>query len=392
MNASQFTPQEQPAVIDSPTRRITVGVPSPTPDDPRVPLTPEGVEILSERGYTVNLQAGAGATIHYPDTRYTRRGARIVDRATALASDVVLAPRPLTPADAKGLKNGGSLLISRFSNRAWNPLTVEALLRHRTTAIALDLIADPVHPSHHPFADILAEIDGRAAIVAASARLADPAIGKGILLGGIAGIVPCEVVIIGSGIAANAAARTAAGLGAQIKIFDNDVYSLRRTLRDLAPTTPVAGSTLQPNTILNSLRTADIVVVTPSDTRLEIDADAVNAMKEGVIILDISNAPGRTFPSLPTRRAADMVAFDSRQVLTDPGALTARTTAMALSNTLLTLFEQFAAASDSLPQALRQNPGLRPAALTFLGHIVSPRLAQFANRRAVDIEIYLSLS
>lgn len=389
-----LTPQEQEevAVIDAPTRRITIGVPTPAPADPRVPLTPEGVEILTERGYTVNVQSGAGASIHYSDQRYSSHGARIADRATALASDIVLTARPLPPLDAKLLKANATLLITRFSPKCWHVTTVDILLRQRVNALALDLISDPIHPAHHPFADILAEIDGRAAIVAASSRLADPTIGKGILLGGIAGVVPCEVVIIGSGISANAAARTASGLGAQVKIFDNDVYRLRRTLRDLAPTTPVAGSTLQPNTILNALRTADILVVTPSETRLQIEHDAVARMKEGIIIVDISNHPGKTLPSLPTRPTCDTSATESRQVLTDPGALTARTTAMALSNTLLTLFEQLQASDNFLPQAMRQNHGLRPAALTFNGHIVNQTLSRLAQRRAVDIDIYLTLS
>ncbi|MDE5929885.1 MAG: alanine dehydrogenase, partial [Muribaculaceae bacterium] len=122
--------------------------------------------------------------------------------------------------------------------------------------IALDLIENS--DSRKPFADILNEIDGRAALAIASSLLADSVHGKGILMGGVAGIVPCEVTVLGSGFDALAAARTAIGLGATVRMFDNDSYSLREADRMLGPA--VITSAMHPRVLVSALRSADVVV------------------------------------------------------------------------------------------------------------------------------------
>ncbi len=115
-------------------------------------------------------------------------------------------------------------------------------MKRNIVALAIDLIGDP--EGHTPFADILNEIDGRAAIAIASSMLASPAHGKGILLGGVAGIIPCEVLILGAGIAGRAAAASALGLGASVRMLDNDVYRLRRAAE--LPGCCVATSVMHP--------------------------------------------------------------------------------------------------------------------------------------------------
>lgn len=367
-----FTPQPMPDAVMTAQRRLTVGVPGSTcPEERRFPLTPEGAGMLIDRGLTVKIEKGAAAAIAYTDARYTRAGARIVSRADALGCDIVISPAPLSPADARMLRRG-ALLLTLLHPSLQNPAAIAELLRRSVTAIALDLIEDSRGMT--PFADILAEIDGRAAIAAASAILADPQEGKGILLGGVAGIVACEVTVIGSGIAAEAAARSALGLGATVRMFDNDVYSLRNAVLRLGP--GVIGSAIHPHVLRNALRAADVVIATPTESPVALGEEMLEIMKPGVVAVDLT---GRgEFRSL-------------RHCLEAPGAAVGRTAAMALSTTLTSMFDRILTC-EGVDNALRLLPGLRRAVYTFMGRVVNPAVARCAGATPTDINIYLTLS
>ncbi len=379
------------SVLTAP-RRLSVGVPrSNQAAEKRFPLTPEGAGMLVERGLEVKIEQGGPESISYTDARYTRMGASVVSRAETLGCDIVISPAPLTAPDARKLRRG-ALLLTLLHPEMQDPLAIAELLRRSVTAVALDLVEDKRGLT--PFADILAEIDGRAAVASASAILADPAHGKGILLGGIAGIVACEVTLIGSGIAACAAARSALGLGATVRMFDNDAYSLRRAVLTLGPGT--IGSAIHPHVLFNALRTADVVIATPTESRVEIGADLVAQMKQGVVAVDLTSGT-RVFPSLPKVDLNDAEALmramkgKSRHCLTNPGGTVGRTAAMALSNSLITLFDQILPC-ESVDNALRIIPGLRRAVYTFMGRVVNPVVARCAGGKSTDINIYLTLS
>ena len=367
-----YTPRPMPDAVRTAQRRLTVGVPAVTSArERRFPLTPEGAELLIDRGLSVMIEKGAAAAIAYPDARYTRMGARIVSRAETLGCDIVISPAPLCAADARLLRRG-AILLTLLHPSLQTPAAVAELMKRNVTAIALDLIEDSRGMT--PFADILAEIDGRAAVAAASAILADPEAGKGILLGGVAGIVACEVTIIGSGIAAVAAARSALGLGATVRMFDNDVYSLRNAVLRLGP--GVIGSAIHPNVLRNALRAADVVIATRTDTPVRLSTDLLEVMKPGVVAVDLTG--GSSFKPL-------------RHCLDNPGASVGRTAAMALSTTLVAMFDRLLAC-EGMDSALRMLPGLRRAAYTFMGRVVNPTVARCAGAPSTDINIYLTLS
>lgn len=395
MTAQEPTPQECQTECRTSRRRLTIGLPAPAdPRERRIALTPEGVHSLVDRGFRVVMETGASSRINYSDERYTRQGAGIVSRAEAFGADIVIDLSPAAPADYRGMRRG-ALLLTLHHPEMHTSRTIAPLLQRQVTAIALDLIED--RRGNLPYADILAEIDGRAAMMLGASLLADPVCGKGILMGGVAGIVPCEAAIFGSGIAARAAARTAHGLGAMVRMFDNDVYSLRQAVHDLGQW--VVGSSLHPHVVDGALRSADIVVSAPAPSdRLRLGTDAVVLMKQGAVIIDLSTPPGASFPSLPTTDIADIrradVQFqrDSRRLcLVNPGASVARTAAMALNDTLLTTFDRIFAFS-SLPEALSRMPGLRHSVVTYMGRVVNPDVARAAGARQVDISIYLTLS
>jgi len=387
------TPLEELLAVATPLRSLSIGLPaSESPAERRFALTPEAAGGLVARGFRVRMQAGAAGCIHYADTAYVRHGVEIVERHEAMACDIVLHLPALNVADARMLRRG-AMVLTLFHPAQQDAAAVRALLEKHVIALALDLISDA--NGHHPFADILHEIDGRAAIAMASSLLADAVHGKGILLGGIAGVIPCEVTVIGSGIAARAAARSALGLGAVVRMFDNDVYSLREAVHELG--LGVVASALHPRVVENALRTADIVVVATTSRPVVFDADAVAGMKRGVVCFDIGCADTPAFPSLPRVDLAMASPSDTdpsnplRLCYINAGNAVARTAAMALGNTLLTMLADIVTC-DGVSNALKLNPGMRAAAYTFLGKPVNERMARLVGMRAVDINIFLQFS
>lgn len=394
--APDILEQLQPSATDS--RSLTIGLPASGPGDPdrRFPLTPEGVAILTDRGYRIKIEEGAAAALHFADAAFTRAGAEVTSRAATLAADIVIHLSPLATPDIMQMRRG-TMLLTLLRPEAQTRDAVRALLDRHIIAVALDLVEDT--EGNTPFADILSEIDGRTAITAAASLLSAPYGGKGILLGGVAGIVPCEVTIFGSGIAARAAARSAFGLGAMVRMFDNDVYSLRRAARDLGQW--VIGSALHPHVVENALSGADVVVNTLDNparvSGFSVDADMSTHLKREAIVFDLAQEPGGMFPSLRHVALVDAAASAaeagaaSKVCMTHVGSATPRSAAMALTNTFVTLLHDLTAC-DGATNALRLLPGFQRAAYTFLGKAVNRRIARIADVRPMDINMFLSLS
>lgn len=376
-------------------RCLTIGLPAAAAGNPdnRFALTPEGAAMLADRGYRIKIESGAASSLHFTDAAYTRAGAEVTGRGETLASDIVIHLSPLSTVDIMQMRRG-TMLLTLLRPEAQTRESVRALLDRHIIAVALDLVEDT--EGNTPFADILSEIDGRSAITAAASLLSAPYGGKGILLGGVAGIVPCEVTIFGSGIAARAAARSAAGLGATVRMFDNDVYSLRRAARDLGQW--VIGSALHPHVVENALSSADVVVNTlgasGSTAGFSVDSDMATRLKREAIVFDLASEPGAMFPSLrtvPLTSAREYDAEGTRLCLTNAGSATPRTAAMALTNTFVTLLHDLTAC-EGVTNALRLLPGFQRAAYTFLGKAVNRRIARIADVRPMDINMFLSLS
>lgn len=387
------TPQEQPLETCTAHRGFVIGLPAcEYPFERRFPLTPEAAGQLIERGFRVKMQENAAQCINYTDNSYMRVGVEIVSRDETLRSDIVIHLAPMTARDVCRMRRG-AMLLTLLKPSDQDREAVRELLRRHIISIAVDLIEDSRGCT--PFADILAEIDGRASIAMASSLLADSTRGKGILLGGVAGIIPCETLIIGSGIAACAAARSAVGLGSTVRMYDNDVYSLRRAQQELGPW--VITSTLHPHTLENALRSADVVVVTPTAEPFVVSREQTAIMKRGVLSFDLSSDTGTAFPGMLAVDLAGAFAVSNsasireRVCFTHAGCAVARTAAMALSNTFLTLMNSIVSC-EGVSNALKLLPGMQKATFTFFGRIVNPKIAHAIGMRSVDISIYLTLS
>lgn len=401
------TPQEAPVETVCSRRKPVIGLPKcANPAEKRFPLTPEAVGLLTCNGFNVIIEADAAQSIHYSDSAYIKAGARIATRRDTLGADIVIHLAPLEVADIRLLCRGAMLLSLANFNRPQAREVIEELVKRKVVNIAIDLITD--ERGNHPFGDILSEINGRSAMTIAAAMLADPVNGKGILLGGIAGVIPCEVTVIGSCLAAMAAARSAMGLGAVVRIFDDDVYRLRTAIRQLGG--GVIGSSVHPHALENALRTADVIVISDRSTPLPLEGNTDCLLKRKVLVFDLSASPAKAFPGM---RAVDLGEIDIERAATcssfalynaaatqhgnrhtcfvNPGSAVPRTTAMALSDTFVTLLNQLAPRDASGPVSPLQ-PGLAEAALTFMGKVVNEKVAALAGMRFTDIRLLMSLS
>lgn len=408
------TPLEAPVETATRQRRASIGLPKClNRSEKRFPLTPEAVAALTRHGFSVLFEEGAADSIHYSDAAYLKAGARRVGRLETLQADIVIHLAPLAVADIRLLRRGALLLsLANFTRGNAKEVILE-MMHRRIINIAIDLIRDDA--GNRPFGDILSEINGRSALTLAAAMLADPVNGKGILLGGIAGVIPCEVTIIGSCLAACSAARSALGLGAMVRLFDDDVYRLRTALRQLGG--GVIGSSIHPHALENALRSADILVITGEGNQLPVEGNVDCILKRKVLVFDLSDHPGTALRGLvpvdlgefgqdADLRASAYALLNDRMAASadDPaarplrrpcfvnsGSAVPRTTAMALSDTFITLLNHISSC-EGTGAILPLTPGLQEATLTFMGKAVNTEVARLAEVRHTDIRILLSLS
>lgn len=388
---------EQPLLADVRNPGITLGLPAnPNNVERRFPLTPEAVDsLVNDFHFKVFIEKGAGHEIHYNDSAYASHGAILTDRTTALGCDIVISAAPLSSFDIKSMRRNAALW-TLLRPSVMSRQMLEAL--NRKGIITLSLTSLAMADGHRPFHDILAEVEGTAAIVVAAGMLADSVHGKGILFGGVTGIIPCEIVIIGADTAGIAAARTALGLGATVRLFDNDPCRLRHAGNVLNGN--IIGSSLHRKVYLHALTSADVIVNTlePDHTRpARIDSTEINILKKGALLFDLFGDEEPVFPAL---RQTDLSpALDSRPSLTEricfinPGSAVPRTTAMALSNTLMPLLQKLAVSADhTFMDAARMDPFIRTGLITFAGKLINRQAAEATGLNWIDPEILLRLS
>ena len=289
-------PQEEMLEIGRQKSKLTIGVPKESSSqENRVVLVPDGVGLLTKHSHQVVIEAGAGISAHFTDHEYSEAGGQIVYSPDEVyKSDLILKVAPITPTELEFLKPRQTL-ISALQIGIQKEEYFRSLMQKKVTALAFELIRDRANT----FSVIraMSEIAGSTSIFIAAEYLSDPEYGRGKMFGGFTGICPSEVVIIGAGTVGEYATRSAIGLGALVKVFDNSVYRLRRLQNNLGMR--VFTSILHPKVIVESMRTADVVIgaihTKNGKTPCLITEDMVSQMKEGSIIIDISIDQGGCF-------------------------------------------------------------------------------------------------
>jgi alanine dehydrogenase len=294
--ADRLMPQEETLEVSHPRRSLLIGVPKEiSTQENRVSLVPDGVALLCRNGHQVMVEAGAGMTAHFSDHEYSEAGAQIVySPEEVYKADFILKVGPVTREEMEWLRPKQTL-ISAIQAAMQCEEYFRALLSKKVTALAFENIRDKTNQL--AIIRAMSEIAGSTSIFIAAEYLASPEYGRGKMFGGFTGVIPSEGVIIGAGTVGEFAARSAIGLGALVKVFDNSVYRLRRIQNNLGMR--VFTSILHPKVLVESLRTADVLIgavhAHEGKTPCIISEEMIRQMKDGAVAIDVSIDQGGCF-------------------------------------------------------------------------------------------------
>lgn len=284
-----MAPQEQMLAVKKKKNSFFIGLPKEISlQENRITLTPDAVELLVNNGHEIWIETKAGVGSKFSDQQYSEAGAKIVYSPTEVyKADFILKIEPPTEEEIE-LMHPGQTLISALQLGHLLPEQVQALLKKKITALGFELIEDKV--GGMPIIRAMSEIAGSTVMLIASEYLSTANNGKGVILGGITGVPPTKVVIIGAGTVAEFAARAALGLGADVQVFDNHLYKLRRIKHILGQ--QLYTSTIDTITLSETLKTADVVIgalrAEKGKVRHVVTEEMVSKMKPDSLIIDLS--------------------------------------------------------------------------------------------------------
>lgn len=373
---------------------LTIGIPKENNRfEKRLALTPETVAILVDDGHTVIVESGAGASINYSDNYYSESGAYIEDsKAKVFECNLILKISPPTIEEVS-LMRPRATVFSFLQQPLITSRTLEAMAAKKINALAYDLVYDEDGLS--PFTTAIAEIEGASAITLAAELMSNAHNGKGILMGGVPGVSPAEVVIIGANVAGTVAARAALGLGAMVKVFDNDVNKLRLMEHNLGRA--LFSSTLQPNVLRNAFESADVLIgameYINKPHRDIISTDLIKGLKKGAIIIDLSVAQGGSFETtMESCVQGAPTIYDKYGVLhfceMSISSRVARTASMAISNIFSSLCARMSTGGGVVGLA-QSDRGFSSGFYMFSGKMVSAYVANLFNLPVNDIGLFL---
>ena len=286
---SSLYPQEQLARVKRGKQSLFIGVPKEISlKESRVSFTPEGVKLATANGHEVWVESGAGEKSNFADNEYSDAGAKVVYSAKEVyQANAVLKIEPPTLEEIDLLKPG-QMLISALQMGNKSTDYFKKLNSKNVIGVAYEFIEDKV--GGIPIIRAMSEIAGSTAMLVASEYLSTSNNGMGIIPGGITGVPPTRVVILGAGTVAEYAARVAIGLGAEIQIFDNHLYKLRRIKHALGQ--QIFTSTLDSARLLQALERADVVIgaLRPERgrNRVVVSEEMVMNMKQNAVIVDLT--------------------------------------------------------------------------------------------------------
>jgi alanine dehydrogenase len=293
---SVLTPQESPALVKKGKKSLFIGLPKEISlQESRIALTPEAVSLLVKNGHEVMLEKGAGDAAKFSDNEYSEAGAKIAySPEEVFEADVILKIEPITEKEIGYLKNDQTI-ISTLNIPNLDRKYFEKLNEKKITGIGFELIQDKV--GGLPIIRAMSEIAGNTVMLVAAELLSSVHNGRGIILGGITGVPPTKVVILGAGTVGEYAARAAHALGAEIKVFDQHIYRLQRIKYTIGQ--QIYTSIIDSETLTNELARADVVIgaMRAEDglTPMIVTEEMVSRMKKNSIIIDVSIDQGGCF-------------------------------------------------------------------------------------------------
>ncbi|WP_223649308.1 alanine dehydrogenase [Hymenobacter psoromatis] len=386
--------QESMLAVETRKRKLFIGLPKEISlQENRLGLTPEAVQHLVSEGHEVMLESGAGEPSKYSDHDYSEAGATIAySTEEVYKADIILKVAP-PMLDEIELMRPGQTLISALQMGTMTPEFINALARKKVNAIGFELIKDP--SGARPVVRAMSEIAGSTVMLVAAEYLARSNEGKGIILGGITGVPPSQVVILGAGTVAEYAARAALGLGAEVKVFDNHLYKLRRLKHNLGA--QLYTSTLDTFALSQQIRRADVVIgalaVEEGRIPFMVPEQMVASMAAGSIIIDISIDQGGCFEtseltshSKPVFRKYDVVHYCVPNI----ASRVPRTATNALSN-IFTPILQDISQQGGINEALFTNEHFRSGVYVYKGSLTNAAIAKRFNMRYKELGLLIAV-
>ncbi len=393
INKPWFLYQEKEVFADRRQKRVVLGIPNELDKgENRICLTPESVHTLVAMGHEVIVQRGAGNNAHYCDTEYADAGALVVDTAEEVyKTDMILKATSVSVADTAYM-HSGQVILSPLKLCDMRKEAITEMMQKKITAVGFDMLKDA--DGFFPVVRIMSEIAGNTAIMIASEYLNNSRGGKGIILGGISGITPAEIVILGAGTLGEFAARTALGLGATVKVFDHSVARLRHLNEVLGQR--VFTSVFHKPVLDRALTSADVLIGAmrcfgdPGDT--VVTEEQVRMMKKGSVIVDMSVDHGGCIETAgPTTHEKPVYTYEGVIHYCVPNVLSrvARTASIAYSNVFLPLLQDIAR-QGGFTSAVRFDMGLREGVYIYHGILTKNVIADKFGLIARDIDLLIA--
>lgn len=390
---ASLMPQEEMLEVGKSKKQLRIGIPRESQKtESRVALTPEAVDQLVDAGHDVLIESGAGAAANYADTDYSELGGFIADnREEVYKSDIILKIAPMQMEEIEFLSERQVVISSLHLNNQTKGF-VEKLIQKKTTAIAFENIKD--EHNCYPVVRSMSTIAGNTSILIAAEYLSNSRGGKGVMLGGIPGITPAEVIILGAGTAAESAVRAALGLGAQVKVFDSSVHRLRRLQNNIGQR--IYTSVFHRQVMERSLRSADVLIgamyLIEKGPRYIITEEMVKEMKKGSVIVDISIDQGGCIETSECKSQVDPV-FTKHGVIhycvPNLPSRVSRTASIAISNVFAPLLLRIGEAGG-LKQFLKDDPGVRNGVYIYNGILTNNYIGKHFDIPSKDIDLLMA--
>lgn len=373
--------------------KFFIGIPKETTmQENRVALVPASVASLIANGHRVVVETDAGAKANYSDHAYSEVGADIAfSKEQVFKSDILLKVAPPTLEEID-LLHPNQILISPLHIPIITAEFINKLRQKRVIALAMEYMKDEI--GTFPLVRIMSEIAGLCSMLTAAELLTNTSGGKGVLLGGISGVPSAKVVILGAGVVAEFATRTALGLGADVRVFDNDIYKLMRLQNQVGR--QLNTSSFNPFQLEKELLTADVTIGAihskTGRTPILVNEEIIMKMKRGSVIIDVSIDQGGCFATSEVTNLAKPT-FVKHGVIhycvPNIASRVARTASIAVSN-ILTPIILNAGTKGSIEALISRNAGLRHGVYTYKGCLTNEYLSERFQIKYTDLELLIT--
>ena len=373
--------------------RLHIGIPKEVAfQENRIALTPDAVSVLISNGHEVIIEHNAGEAAHFSDKDYSEAGAKIVySREDVFKAPILVKSAPIVEEDLPLLQLN-QMIISPIHLSVLKAELLQKMMEKRITAISFENLKDD--SGTYPIVRSMSEIAGSAAISIAAQYLSSANHGKGVLLGGISGIAPTKVIIIGAGIVGEYAARAALALGASVKVFDNSVYRLKRLQNNIGQR--LWTSVIEPRMLAKQLKTCEVAVGALSSetgrTPIVVTEEMVSGMRTGSVIIDVSIDRGGCFETSEITSHENPIFLKYGVIhycVPNMPSGFARTASQAISNVLMPLLLE-AGEDGGFEQMVWHQIHLRSGIYMFKGALTNFYLSERFGLKYTDLNLLIA--